>query len=403
MIKTLKDIQQLLIQETKTDFQRFLLKKINFKLRLIGIVGQRGVGKTTLILQYLKQISHKHRNFLYLSADNTFLKEGDLLQLAWDFYFNEGGRLLCIDEIHRYQNWNQELKNIYDTFPDLRVIFSGSSSIDLVKGKYDLSRRAFLYHLPGLSFREFLLYHKGIKHAPITLQSLLKDPQKNVQQFGSKHILMHFKEYLQQGYYPFGLETNDRILFYQQVSSLIDKAIHEDIASFYKLKTGNLNTFKEILSFLALTSPGTVNVHKLSNSLKKNNSTVAHYLDILQEASLIRYLTNDRYGHAFIRNAKKVFLENPNMFYALSSLLGKPENVGTIRELFMLNQLENAGYIPLYSQKGDLTVKNTTFEVGGKNKTWGKFEKKKNNYLVLDDILVGEKNIIPLYLFGFLY
>lgn len=403
-IQNIRETQYILLQKQNLSFKRFLFNKINFKQRLIGIIGPRGVGKTTLILQYLKEKHYKNENAIYILADNIFLEKGDLLNLARQFYLKHGGRIICIDEIHRYKNWNQELKNIYDTLPNIKIIFSGSSSLNLIKGKYDLSRRGIMYNLPGLSFREYLSFAKNINIKNFSLNRLIKDYKNiSIDLAKNENILKYFNEYLIQGYYPFFKETEDKQLYFQQISNVIDKIIYEDIASFYNLKTQNLSIFKSILYFLATISPGEINANKLANSLNKNYVTISEYLNILEETGLIRFLTNNKTGHSLIRQAKKVFLDNTNLIKAINQNIGKNSDIGMIRELFILNQLQNAGYIPVYITDGDFKVNDWTFEIGGKNKNTKQIKNIKKSFLVLDDILIADKNKIPLYLFGFLY
>ena len=402
IINHLQDMQKLLLDNLSTDFKRFLFQKIDFSQRLIGIIGPRGVGKTTLILQYLKTV--KTKNFLYLSADNFLLKKGNLYNLVENFYWQEKGRLICLDEIHRYKNWNQEIKNLYDCFPDLQIIFSGSSSLDLIKGKYDLSRRALMYNLPGLSFREFLILEGKKEISPISWENLLKNYKNISQDISNSSILYDFKKYLQRGYYPFYLEDKEIIFFYQKINNILEKTIYEDIASFYKLKTENLYIFKEIIQFLSLVSPGEINIYKLAKSIKKNYETISHYLQILQEACLVRFLHNNKLsGHAFIRKTKKFFLDNTNILQAINFNLGNEVNIGTCRELFILNQLQNANYQVSFSAKADFLIENITLEIGGKNKDFHQIKNIPNSYLVIDNILTATEKKIPLYLFGFLY
>jgi hypothetical protein len=403
-IENFRQSQTLLLQKTQNKYKRFLFDKINFKERLIGIAGTRGVGKTTLILQYLNEYRKKNSDFLYFSADNVLLKKGDLYNLAENFYLKYGGRLICIDEIHRFENWNQELKNIYDSFPDLKIIFSGSSTIDLIKGKYDLSRRAILYKLPGLSFREFLYFERGLEFKSIKLDDLFSNYKKISENLSKEtKILMYFNEYLEKGYYPFYKENEEKQFYFQKILSILDKMIYEDIASFYKLKTENLIIFKQILHFFTQIEPGELNAHRLCSNLQKNHETISHYLEILNEIDIINYLSSDKYGYAYLRNAKKVYLNNPNLYHALAFITGKTAKTGMLRELFLINQLYNADYIPLYTEKADILIKNYILEIGGKNKDFKQIANLKNSFLVQDDILIAGNKKIPLYLFGFLY
>ncbi len=403
-IQYIKETQYILLKDINLSFKRFLYNKIDFNQRLIGIIGPRGVGKTTLILQYLKEKYNKNENALYFLADNILFKKGDFLNLAREFYLKHGGRLICVDEIHRYENWNQELKNIYDTLPDLKIIFSGSSSLNLVKGKYDLSRRGVMYNLGGFSFREYLSFEKNTDIRKFSLNKLIKNYQKiSVDLMEIKNVLKNFNEYLSTGYYPFFKETGNKQLYFQQINNIIDKIIYEDIASSYSLKTKNLIIFKQILHFLATISPGKISINKLASSLERNHATISEYLNILEEASLIRFLPNNKAGHSLIRHAKKVFLDNTNLAQAINNNLGKTADTGTMRELFALNQLQNVGYVPTHTPYGDLSVDGYVFEIGWKNKNDKQIKNVKNSYLVLDDIIVADKRKIPLYLFGFLY
>lgn len=403
-IQKIKEIQFLLIKNTALEYKRFLYDKIDYSQKLSGIIGPRGVGKTTLILQYLKENHAEDEKALYFTADSVLLKEGDLFGIADEFYHKHGGRLLCIDEIHRYPNWNQELKNIYDTLPKMRVIFSGSSSLNLIKGRFDLSRRGVLYKLPGLSFREYLVFFGLANFKTYSLESIVKNSAKISREIaGLENILMHFNAYLASGYYPFAKETQNKILYYQQINNVIDKAIYEDIAGFYKLKTENLIVFKKILHFLTAVTPGKFSINRLANSLGKNHATISEYLEILHETGLIRFFGNKKSGHALIRHAKKVFLDNTNLALALGETLGQKPLIGTQRELFALNQLENSGLVSTYPDKGDLSAGEYVFEIGGKNKNFSQIGNDSKAFLLSDDILIADRRKIPLYLFGFLY
>lgn len=403
-IKNMRELYLLLLNNVDLKYKRFLYDKIDFDQRMIGIIGPRGVGKTTLILQYLKENHLNNPKAIYILADNVFFEKNDLFNFVREFYLKQGGRLVCIDEIHRYENWNQELKNIYDSFPDMKIIFSGSSSIDLTQGKYDLSRRGAIYNLPGFSFREYLLFETGKEMKTHSLDNIFSDYEKIAMELSKiEDVLMHFNNYLSAGYYPFYRETKERELYYKKISNVIDKIIYEDIASFYKLKTQNLIVFKQTLVFLATSSPGEININKLSNSLGINYETAANYLEILNEANLIRFLGASKSGHALVRAAKKVYLDNVNLYCAINFNLGKEIQIGTMRENFALNQLQNAGLKPAFSDVGDMKVGGTILEIGGRNKKTDQIKNIKNSFLVMDDILIGDKNQIPLYIFGFLY
>lgn len=403
-IQQLRETQKFLLEKVDVSFQRFLANTIDFNQRLIGIVGPRGVGKTTLMLQHIKRAHGESGKALYVLADLVLFRErGDLFNLAREWYLKHEGALLAIDEIHRYENWNQELKNIYDAFPDLNIMFSGSSSLNLIRGKYDLSRRGVLYSLPGLSFREYLELEKKIKLDAVDFQTLMNTYETIAERVGQRNTLKDFHDYLERGYYPFFRESEHPAVYNQQLNTILDKIIYEDIASFYKLKTQNLAVFKHLLSFLATSKPGELNVNKLAHSLGKNHATIGEYLEILQETGVVRFLSTQKTGHALIRNAKKVFLDNTNLYASLRHSLAVPTEIGTVRELFLLNQLQNAGLAPTYSSQGDFELNGMMFEVGGRNKSRKPLAPKKHSYLVLDNILSAQKGVIPLYVFGFLY
>ena len=398
------NIQDKLIKDTPGSFQRFLYGKINFSNRMIGIVGPRGVGKTTLLLQHLKKFDLSQKQALYVSLDDIYFSKNHLLFFAGQFVDEYDGKLLILDEVHKYPNWNQELKNIYDSFPRLKIIFSGSSGIDLIKGRYDLSRRVVLYRLPGLSFREYLLFNKGKDFEVQTIEKILKNHLALASRIsGEITVLREFKKYLEKGYYPFQSESGT-LEYYQKINSTIEKTIYLDIARFYPIKSKNLAYLSKILYYLATIQPGKIRTNNIAKNLGIANETVDEYLEYLRETSLLRYLYIDAMGSKLIRNAEKVFLDNPAMIFSINSSLDKAIDKGQVRELFVLNQLQNAGLIPTRASNADIKCKGLSLEIGGRNKTWDKkFPKEKNNFLVKDDIVIGEKNEIPLYLFGFLY
>ena len=393
-----------LLSHKKEIYHREIFDDFVLDGRIIGIVGPRGVGKTTFLLEYAKKNYQNSEKALYISADDPYFLNNTLVDCAQSFINHYNGELIFIDEIHRYKNWNQELKNIYDFFPGLKIIFSGSSSINLVKGKYDLSRRAIIYYLNGFSFREFLEYKLKVKLKIYTLDKLVKDHiliSKRLLKIPK--ILGYFKEYLRVGYYPFAFEFRKTDNIYSAASNIIDKAIYEDIASFYNLKTANLIVFKKLLFFLATISPGEININKLSNSLQKDNKTIVEYLQILNDAGFIRFLLNDKKGHSFVRSIEKIYIDNTVLLYAINNYLDKQVQIGLAREVFACNQLKNAGCKIFYTKNGDITNNKYIFEIGGKNKNKKQIKDIRNSYFVIDDIIIGSKNTMPLYLFGFLY
>ncbi len=403
MMNIFFETQERLLQEVPTAFHRFLYATLDFKSRLIGIVGPRGVGKTTLLLQYLKSRKEKGRNVLYVSLDDIYFSEHTLSEFVRQFVNEYAGSLLILDEVHKYPSWNQELKNIYDAYPKLQIIFSGSSSLDLIKGNYDLSRRAVIHHLPGLSFREYIHLTLGTQLPRLSLSSILNHHHEASEDIAKKiHPLKEFKDYLESGYYPYRSESG-LMPYFQKINATIEKTIYLDIAHFYSLKTSSLPYFQKILTYLALIPPGKISSNNIAKNLRIASETVNDYLEYLRGTSLIRYLPIDARGSKHIRNAAKVFLDNTNMAKSIASSLDQPSDSGQIRELFFLNQLQNAGFFPSYSKEGDMRCQNFTFEIGGPKKSWEKFKRTSGNYIVRDSILFGEKQIIPLFLFGFLY
>jgi len=401
-IDFLREIYHGLLDTVVIDKHRYLFDKVSLDNRLIGIVGARGVGKTTLMLQLIKQKLPSGSKAFYVSADNIYFQDNLLFEFVADLYRYENVNHFFIDEIHRYQNWDQELKNIYDSFPKVKVIFSGSSSIDLVKGSYDLSRRANLHTLYGLSFREYLNFYQGLTQPTISFDDLMSHSDEIANTLSKlPRLLGHFQDYLATGYYPYYSE--DTRGFYDKMHQSIDKAIYQDIANFYQLKTQNLIHFKRILNFLATIPPGEFSINNLAKNLQIDNKTAHFYLEILTEIMLIRVVAAEEGGNKLLRSSLKVFIDNTTLLAALNSYLGKDLVVGTVRELFFLQSAVNANLSVFYSTVGDYTIGNRYFEIGGKNKTHRQLKGKQNAFLVRDGILHPSQNVLPLYLFGFLY
>lgn len=397
----IENYQRLLVQIVPS-YHRAFYDDFALDSRLVGIVGGRGVGKTTFLIHYLREHYSGSPRALYVSADNLYFVQHSLLEVADQFVKDVDGQLLCIDEIHRYKNWNQELKNIYDSYPTLSVLFSGSSSIDLIKGKYDLSRRAILKTMYGFSFREFLEIQEKTRYPVLTLNELRSSSGTLAAKLArTPKLLGYLKEYFRKGYYPTFLEMGGHESYGQSLRGIVDKIIYQDVSSFYSLNTSNLDTLKKIIYFFATSEPGSVNVNRLAGSLKKDHTTIAEYVQILRDTGLLRFLLQNKQGHALVRDAEKIYLDNPNLLYALNEEVGKVPLVGLLRELFVMSNLQNAHYHVFYSKQGDIECDNSIFEIGGKSKTAAQLGGK-DGYLVKDGILIGDKKTIPLYLFGFL-
>lgn len=390
--------------ESLASFQsRYLYPSFNLQNRLTGLIGPRGVGKTTLLLQHIKNELFKEGKCFYFSADLVYFQQTTLLEFVSNLHLVEGYRIVFIDEIHKYQGWNQELKNLYDAFPSLKIVFSGSSMLDLVEGSHDLSRRAKLYHLHGLSFREYLNFALDLNLKPIPFQEILEDTTASLSQLkGIDRILPHFEEYLKKGYYPFVFE--DPHSYYEKVSRVIDKTVFEDIANYCNLKTPNLQYFKRLLTYLASIPPGDLNMHNLAKNLGIDHKTVEHYVAILASVGLIREMRPYEGGSSALRKPSKILLNNTNLIHTIQQYLGQQPSKGMERELFFIQSLQNAGVEIFYSKQGDYRTSRVIFEIGGKNKTRDQLRAlKEPSYLVKDDILYSLKGEIPLFLFGFLY
>jgi len=400
---TLIQIYRRLLEEIKPAYYRKFYKDFTMNNRFVGIIGARGVGKTTFLLQYLREHYNSSEKGFYISGDNMYFANHTLFDTADQFVKLYAGELLCIDEIHKYKNWNQELKNIFDSFPKLQVIFSGSSSIDLMKGKYDLSRRVIVQHMFGFSFREYVEFHTGQEYPIFRLSDIFASSfSQNKEIIKTEKLLGHLHEYWKMGYYP----TSDTIKTYEAfqdtLMGIIEKTIYEDITSFYQLKTENLDVLKKIIYFFATSEPGSISINKLANSLGKDHATITEYVQILRDTGLLRFLLIDRYGHAFVRNAEKIYLDNTNLLYAVNTAIGKETHIGNVRELFAISALEEAGYAVFYTKSGDIKVDEYTIEIGGDSKSGAQIKDIQNSYVFKDDILYSSLNSRPLYMLGFL-
>jgi len=404
-MEQLFEIQSLLIQEFKQGpfYDRHCFAGITYDNRLTGILGPRGIGKTTFLLQQTLVKGAAQKKSLYLSADSYYLLDTPLIELVDKLYKESDVRLLCIDEIQKYANWNQELKNISDTYKNFRVLFTGSSMIDLIKAKYDLSRRVTMHHLHGFSFREYLEFTQNMKLSVLSLEEVIKNHETITQDFAIPQILKFFNDYLRIGYYPFFSELKLDQEKFQAVENAVQKVIYEDIATLYSLKTPTLLLIEKLYKYVVGSLPGEISAYKLASALGKDYESISEYLRILEQAGLIRFLFTDQSGKALLRNPTKMYPDNSNLIFSAYLPQILDGNKGKVRETFAINQFKNSNHEIFYTENGDFKVGNLVFEVGGKSKTGSQLKGHQQGYILADGIIHGFKNKIPLYLLGFLY
>ncbi|WP_346318426.1 AAA family ATPase [Chitinophaga sp. YIM B06452] len=387
-----------LLNRISDRFFRHSYPHIRWQERFVGIKGLRGVGKTTLLLQYLKfnlGISNKH---LYVTLDHPYFYNNSLYDLAQSFV-QIGGETLLVDEVHKIKDWSNQIKIIYDGLPDLQLIFTSSSALDIFRGSADLSRRVVTYQLGGLSFREYLELYHNIRYPAIPLEELIKEHQAHASVLiQSCKPLAFFKDYLRAGYFPFsqGLTAES---FETRLVQTLEVVLNEDLSYIENYSADNIFKVKKLLGILAESVPFTANISSIADKLGIGRNTIKEYIHALERAGLLNFLNREGQGISMLQKPDKIYLENTNLSYALKS---NPEE-GTLRETFMLNQLKNAGkkvYLPTH---GDMSVEGYTLEIGGRNKKDKQVKDIANSYIVMDNLETGFMNKIPLYLFGFLY
>lgn len=378
-----------MLRQTPTDFMRYMADRIDWDSRLVGIVGPRGVGKSTMLLQRIK--AHRENGFwLYVSADHTYFANHSLVDLVDDFV-KEGGTHLYIDEAHKYSNWSRELKQIYDVHPDLHVVFTGSSVLDITKGEADLSRRALMYSMQGLSFREYLELFHNVKTESYSLEEIILHKVE----LPVPHPLPLFREYLASGYYPFAKESGFVIRMEQIVSQTIDT----DIPQYADMLASTARKLKQMLAVIAELAPYKPNADSLAAELHVSKNNVPDYLVYLEKAGMIGLLRDDTEGLRVLGKVEKVYVDNPSLMTILAN--GRPE-VGNLRETFFYNQMRVMHKV-FASRESDFVVGEYTFEVGGRNKGKKQIQDIPNGIVVKDDIEFGHGIIIPLWHFGLTY
>lgn len=395
-------IQASLLGQVPRPRSRFLKKNVDWNSRLLGIVGARGTGKTTLLLQHLAEQDLRHHRHLYVSADHIRLQASGLYEIA-SYFFRLGGETIMIDEIHKYANWSQEVKNLYDSFPAAKIFFSGSSTLALQKGKADLSRRAVFYTLPGLSFREYLSFAHGLEFQPVSLPELLQNhtiAASKILEEGP--ILGRFNDYLDHGVYPFFLEGIEGYL--AKLLNVLEKVLYEDIPVAIAIKTANVPVLKRMLWLVATSQPFAPNIERMSRNLKISKEYVYTYLDSLERAGLLSGFFTSETGYRLVRKPSKIYMENTNLLRAVAGQLGGKDQAGAARETFFAHQLKSAGANVRIPSRGDFMAEGKyLFEIGGRTKGKSQVKDADNAFVVRDAIEVGFGNVIPLWLFGFLY
>lgn len=391
-----------ILRSVTNQYFRFLIDKVDWSQRLIAIKGARGVGKTTLILQYLKYVLKNREESLYITADHYWFYTHNLVQTADSFYKN-GGRYLFIDEVHKYPNWSTEIKNIYDGYPELKIVFTSSSILDIYKGEADLSRRVITYELPGLSFREYLeMNHFLKKISPISLEAIPQHSHEYIDTVLEEitHPLPLFKSYLKTGYFPFSMNEKEESTF-KKLNQIVNTIIETDLAMMEGFDVKTAFKIKKLLGVIAESVPFKPNVSALSRKLDVSRDTIYHWLVLLEKAKLVNLLITKGKGVSTLQKPDKLFLENPNWNYSFRN----EANMGNIRETFLLSQLLNANFNPKLPEVGDFYIEkyDLTIEVGGKTKTAKQVKDEHNFLVVIDGIEMGRGNKIPLWLFGFLY
>ncbi len=395
--KNLKDYQLVLLKKTDNKFYRSIYNKIDWDIRMIALKGPRGTGKTTSMLQRLKYHTIKNQNPLYVSMEHPhFYSRGSLFETAQEYY-QYGGRYLFIDEVHKYENWSRELKVIYDGFPDLKVVFSASSALEIFEGEADLSRRVITYNFPGMSFREYLKMIHHLDFNTCTFEDILAHHHDISMDISlNTQILPLFIRYLREGYLPI-IKNVKPETYTLHLIQIINTTLIQDLQLSKKLNAGAINKLKRLLSVIAESVPFEPNISSIAKKAGITREMVYEFLTYLEQAKLLNSIRKKPKGIAALQKPDKIYFENPNLNFALQE---NPET-GTVRETFFLNQLKNAGHnIILPDLKYDFLVDNKhIIEVGGKNKT----VKDKEVFIAADGIETGFANTIPLWLFGFLY
>ena len=390
---------QIRVNNISNKFVRYIYDQIAWDDRLIGITGARGTGKTTLMLQIIKEKFNNSNKAIYVSMDDFYFTQNRLFDFAEEFYLN-GGRYLFIDEVHKYSTWSTEIKNLYDIFTDLNIVFSGSSALQLHKSEGDLSRRVAMYHLHELSFREYINLSQKTDYPKFTLVDIIKNHNQIVPELiKNKSIIPEFNEYLEKGVYPFFIEAKAQ--FYDRLINTVNVIIVNDLQATDKINYQTTVKLKKIISLIADSVPFKINISELSRKSGFSRDVLLRLLEALDRANLINTLRQSSGPTGHLTKPEKIYLNNSALLKALNT--NNNFSVGTLRETFFFNQLSQ-NHIVSYPQKGDFLVNEKyLFEIGGKDKNNKQIAGIDNAYIAADGIEYGFENKIPLWLFGFLY
>lgn len=387
-----------LLADTDLSFTRYLYDKINWDNRLIVIKGAKGVGKTTMLLQHIKRNFQQVEKALYVSLDNLWFANHTLLELA-EYHYTHGGTHLFLDEVHKYKGWQQEVKNIYDSYPHLHLVVTGSSMLKLEESlTADLSRRHRAYTMEGLSFREYLKLEQVADLPVLSLETILNNHFTEASQITSKvKVLQHFEKYIESGYYPFYREEGDG--FFDRLQQVIDTVVTTEIPAVSHIEYDSVYKVRQLLAVLAEMKPYTLNISSLCTTLQSSRNNVLKLLDLMDKAALVRRLYATNGGMNMLTKPEKILFYNTNLMHCLTPQVDS----GTMRETYLASQvgIDHQLYMP---SKGDLVVDDKwLFEVGGKRKNFSQIKDMKDSFVVSDNMEIGHGNKIPLWLFGFLY
>lgn len=380
-------------------FERELERKINWNARLISVRGSRGTGKTTLFLQHIKKtFSNNLNKVLYVNLDNIYFSNNTLVELAEKFA-SRGGTHLFIDEVHKYENWSKEIKNLYDDFPELHIAFTGSSLLEILNGRADLSRRTLVYELTGLSFREYLSLIKAHDFPIFTLEEILKNNEQISAEIASKiKPFEFFDDYLSFGYYPYFLEGKDD--YFNRLNETLNMILEVELPMLRGLEIAYIPRIKKLLAVIGESAPFIPNITQLAAKIGISRQTLLIYLKYLEDAKLINQLYKKSRGLSILEKPEKILMENTNLIELFN---GENANTGSRRETFVLNQLLHSHKVD-FSEESDFFVDSKyTFEVGGKNKKRKQIQEIPDSYIIADDIEFGTDRQIPIWLLGFMY